>query len=79
MLGNQLSAARALLGWTQKQLSEAAGVSIPTIKRAEGASQISASPESLKQLQTALETGGIEFIPENGGGVGVRLRRPNKD
>jgi len=78
MIGNQLSAARALLGWTQKQLSEAAGVSIPTIKRAEGASQISASSEALQKLRCALEIGGIEFIPENGGGIGVRLAKNQK-
>jgi hypothetical protein len=27
-------------------------------------------------VQKALEEGGIEFIPENGGGVGVKLRKP---
>lgn len=78
MTGNQLSAARALLGWTQKQLSEAAGVSVPTIKRAEGASKTVASAESIRQLVAALERAGVEFISENGHGIGVRLKKVSR-
>ncbi len=33
-------------------------------------------PRTLDALQAALEAGGVEFIPENGGGAGVRLRKP---
>lgn len=75
MLANQLSAARALLGWTQKKLSEAAGVSVPTVKRAEGAGKTSASPEAIKKIKAALEIGGIDFISDIDGGSGVRLRK----
>jgi hypothetical protein len=32
---------------------------------------------TLQKLQRALEAAGVEFIPENGGGAGVRLRRKN--
>jgi hypothetical protein len=28
----------------------------------------------VKALRTALEAAGVEFIPENGGGAGVRLK-----
>ena len=75
MTGNQLQAARALLGLTQAQVAEAAGISIPTVKRAEGAGQISASTEAIAAIRVALEAAGVEFLAENGGGAGVRLRK----
>ncbi len=71
----QIRAARALLGWSQAQLAEAAGVSIPTVKRAEGNAAIAASAQSLTAIRSALEAAGVEFIAENGGGPGVRLRK----
>jgi transcriptional regulator with XRE-family HTH domain len=71
----QIKAARALLGWSQNDLANASGVSIPTVKRLEAASgTIGGRAETGAALQKALETAGIEFIPENGGGAGVRLR-----
>jgi transcriptional regulator with XRE-family HTH domain len=73
----QLRAARALLRWEQKDLAQASGVSLPTIKRLEtkpGA--INAHGPTLAALDRALEAAGIQFIPENGGGPGVRLRHP---
>lgn len=75
MTGNQLQAARALLGLTQAQVAEAARVSIPTVKRAEGSGKLSASVAALKAIREALEVAGVEFIEENGGGAGVRLRK----
>lgn len=30
---------------------------------------------SVEKIRAALETAGVEFIPENGGGAGVRLRK----
>ncbi len=30
----------------------------------------------LSDIRTALEKAGVEFIAENGGGAGVRLRKP---
>lgn len=74
MTGNQLKAARSLIGWTQKQLADAAGLSIPTVKRAEGASALTASENAVLSIRAALEAAGVEFIEENGGGPGVRLR-----
>lgn len=75
MTGNQLRAARALIGWSQAQVAQAAGISIPTVKRAEGQAAISASADAVAALRAALEMAGVEFLPENGGGAGVRLRK----
>jgi transcriptional regulator with XRE-family HTH domain len=71
----QLRAARALLGWSQTQLAEKAGLSLPTVKRVETDRGPKVSAAARQALQTALESGGVEFIAENGGGPGVRLRK----
>lgn len=70
----QLRAARALLGLSQKQLAEIVGVSTMTIKRAEGTGKPEATTEVMERIRAALENAGVEFIPENGGGAGVRLK-----
>ena len=75
MDGRQIQAARVLLGWSQAQTAEAAGISIPTVKRAEGSSQAKASADAVSAIRAALESAGVEFIPENGGGAGVRLKK----
>ncbi len=67
-------AARGLLDWTQRQLADAARVGLSTVKNFEG--RLSAPmTNNLTAMQIALEAAGIEFIPENGGGAGVRLRK----
>ena len=72
----QLKAARALLAWSQEQLAAAARVSIPTIKRLEAEDgPLGGRNETGAKIRLALETAGIEFIDENGGGPGVRLRK----
>jgi len=35
-------------------------------------------PATLEKLRGALELAGVEFIAENGGGAGVRLRKADK-
>ncbi len=71
----QLKAARALIGWEQKDLAEAAGVAIGTVRRMEsGEGNIRGNVETVRRVQAALEAGGIEFVPENNGGPGVRLK-----
>ena len=52
-----------------------AGVSLPTVKRAEGGGEIKVSDDARAKLKRALEQAGVEFIDENGGGAGVRLRK----
>ena len=66
-----IRAARALLRWEQRDLAEASGVSLPTIKRLEVARGVLAAHSStVTALRRALESAGIEFT--NGNGPGVR-------
>jgi predicted transcriptional regulator len=74
MRGIQCKLARVALGWGVSELAERARVSTQTITRLEGEAQLRAS--TLTKIQHVLEDAGIEFIPENGGGVGVRFRKP---
>jgi transcriptional regulator with XRE-family HTH domain len=75
----QIRAARALLRWEQKDLAEASGVSLPSIKRLETQpGQLAAQPRTVDDLRAALEKAGIEFIAENGGGAGVRMKKKAK-
>lgn len=71
----QVKAARALLRWSQNDLAEKSGVSIPTVKRLEAATgEIGGRADTIAAIRSALESAGVEFIAENGGGAGVRLR-----
>jgi transcriptional regulator with XRE-family HTH domain len=63
--------ARAALKWGVRELAREAHVTAATITRIEAGKAAHAS--TLKAIQSAFEAAGIEFIPENGGGVGVRL------
>jgi transcriptional regulator with XRE-family HTH domain len=73
----QIKAAFALLGWSQEELAEAARVSIPTIKRPEASEgPLGGRSETGDKIRRALQAAGVEFIEENGGGPGVRLRKP---
>ncbi|MDX3929885.1 MAG: transcriptional regulator [Shinella sp.] len=72
----QLRAARALLQWDQKALAAKSKVSIATIKRLEPQSgPLKANQVTIEALRLALEVAGVEFIPENGSGPGVRLAK----
>jgi predicted transcriptional regulator len=72
----QIKAARALVGWSQEDLATNSGVSVPTIKRLESADgEIGGRAETGEALVAALEKAGIEFIAENGGGAGVRMKK----
>jgi DNA-binding transcriptional regulator YiaG len=71
---SQCRAARGILDWSQQQLADAAGVGVVTVRQFEGGA---AQPRraTLEVVRRALEAAGVEFIPENGGGAGVRLRK----
>jgi transcriptional regulator with XRE-family HTH domain len=74
----QLRAARALTGLSQAEVAEAAGVSIPTLKRAEAGGPIKVAEDTIGAIAKALEKAGVEFIAENGGGAGVRMKKRAK-
>ena len=72
----QLKAARTLVGWSQEELASTSGISLPTIKRLEAAEGLLGGRQTTAQkIKNALERAGVEFIDENGGGPGVRLRK----
>jgi transcriptional regulator with XRE-family HTH domain len=73
----QCRAARGLLGWSQSELSKASETATKTIADFErGAREPYA--RTLADVRAAFERAGVEFIPENGGGQGVRLRKPDR-
>jgi transcriptional regulator with XRE-family HTH domain len=65
--------ARAAIGWGVRELAEKAGITANTVTRIENGAD--AKQSTIEALQRALSEAGVEFIPENGGGVGVRLRK----
>jgi hypothetical protein len=76
MSSAQMRAARALLRWTALDLAKASKVGVATIRRVEVVDgEISATLANEAALRRALEAAGVEFIEENGGGPGVRLRK----
>lgn len=70
----QLRAARALVDWSREDLAAAAGATSRTIARLEGG-ETDPRQATTKAIRSALEAAGVEFIAENGGGPGVRLRK----
>jgi transcriptional regulator with XRE-family HTH domain len=70
----QMRMARAALGWGVRELAEKAGVTANTVTRIENGSD--AKQSTVAALRAALESAGVEFIPETGGGAGVRLAKP---
>jgi transcriptional regulator with XRE-family HTH domain len=73
MTGVQCRMARAALGWNVQELATKAGVGLNTVNRFESGA---CRPRgvTLEALRGALEAAGVEFIAENGGGPGVRLK-----
>jgi transcriptional regulator with XRE-family HTH domain len=71
----QIRAARAVLKWSAEDLARQSSVSLRTIRRAEIAERHTSltAPNDLA-IRRAFEAVGVEFIDENGGGPGVRLR-----
>lgn len=71
----QVKAARALLRWSQNDLAAASGVSTATIKRLEAKTgEFGGRTETASAIRSTLEKAGVQFIPENGGGAGVRMK-----
>jgi transcriptional regulator with XRE-family HTH domain len=74
--GVQIRAGRALLGWDQARLAEAASVSVITVKRLEAAGEeLHAQFATVIKVKSAFERAGVLFLGEESGlGYGVRLR-----
>jgi len=76
--GPQCRAARALVQWSLEEVSRRSGVSVAVIADFESR-RAAPAVEALRRLREALEEGGAVFIPENGGGLGVRLKYSRRD
>ena len=69
-----------MLRWSALDLAEASKVGVATIRRVEVVDgEITVTLANEAALRRALEAAGVEFIDENGGGAGVRLRKPKKE
>ena len=71
----QIRAARALLSWSQQQLADKAIVSLNAVTRLE-AGKVDSRVSTVVAIQKALIKAGIEFLPSDTRGEGVRLRNP---
>jgi transcriptional regulator with XRE-family HTH domain len=69
----QSRAARGLLDWSQAELADKAAVGIVTVRQLEAGGHPRRA--TLDVIKRAFESAGVEFIEENGGGPGVRLRK----
>ena len=68
----QIRMARAALGWGVRELAKRAGVTANTVTRIENGAD--AKQSTIDALRTVIEAAGLELIPPNGGGPGVRFR-----
>ena len=76
----QIRAARALLRWSAERLAQVSAVGLTTIRRAELTEQAtSMTVANDLAIRRALESAGVEFIDEDGGGPGVRLTKARKE
>ena len=76
LTGAQIRAARALLKWSAADLARHCALGVNTIRRAEIAEDAtSLTIANELAIRRTLELAGVEFIDENGGGPGVRLRK----
>jgi transcriptional regulator with XRE-family HTH domain len=71
---SQCRAARGLLEWSQQELAERAQVGVVTIHQLEAGTS-EPRRATLQAIRRAFESAGVDFIDENGGGPGVRLRK----
>jgi hypothetical protein len=80
LTSGQLRAARAFLRWTAEDLAHHSALGVTTIRRAElKEAETSLTAANDQAVRRALESAGVEFIDENGGGPGVRLRKRRRN
>lgn len=70
----QCRAARAMVALTQPALAEAASLGLSTVVDFEKERR-QVAPASVEAIRAALEAAGVVFLPENGNGPGVALRK----
>jgi len=76
LTSSQIRAARALIKWSAEDLARQSSVSLRTIRRAElNNTETSMTAPNEMAIRRAFELAGVEFIDENGGGPGVRLKK----
>ncbi len=76
LTGRQIRGARKLLQWSRALLSRAVGLSqagIAALESSDGPAWLTKEQEVA--VRSACELAGVEFVAEDGGGVGVRLRK----
>ncbi|SOC08528.1 helix-turn-helix protein [Rhodobacter sp. JA431] len=73
----QCRMARAATGLGVRDLAALAGVSQGTVSRLERGEELREA--TVAAIKAALEAAGVEFLPENGGGAGVRLKIAGKE
>ena len=73
----QCRAARGLFAWSQQDLAGEAGIGVVTVHQLEAGTS-SPRRATLEVIKRAFENAGVEFIDENGGGPGVRLKKSTK-
>lgn len=74
MVAHQCRAARAILNWSRDDLARRSGVSVATLADFESEKR-TPYDRTLADIEKALTKAGVQFIPENGGGAGVRLTK----
>ncbi|MBG6178775.1 DNA-binding XRE family transcriptional regulator [Labrenzia sp. EL_208] len=72
LTGEQFRMAKAALGLANPQVAEMTGLHRNTLNKADKGD---ATDATWALIKLTLEAAGIEFIPENGGGPGVRLKK----
>lgn len=74
--GRQIAAGRALVRMEQSELAARANISVATLRRMEASEGPAAGlTNNVGAIQGALEAAGVIFVPENGAGPGVRLKK----
>jgi len=76
----QIRAARALLGWRQEDIADAAKISVATIRRIESQEELlTGNLSTLLKIQAEFEQAGIQFIDEDEtGGFGLRMAKKKR-
>jgi transcriptional regulator with XRE-family HTH domain len=74
----QCRAARGLLAWSQQDLAREAGIGVVTVHQFEAGTS-APRRATIDVIKRAFEEAGVEFIDENGGGPGVRLKKAKRE